>query len=412
MTRDVSNTADISGLSGFRETHTVHVLDQLRHHLARYIRTVTEGDLDLLALWIAHTHLVTETYTTPRLVLDSPLPGSGKTTVLDHCDRLALNPVMASALDSPALVPRLLRNGPRTILIDEADRSLDQSKDGVGALLAIINSGYRRGGQRPVLVPSKEEGWVEHEMSTYCPIAIAGNAPNLPDDTLQRCIRVLLFQDLDETVEESDWELIEDDVQALAGRIEVWADEVRETIRTTRPPLPDGIKGRNREKWGPLKRVATVAGAHWPAIVDSLALADLAQQQADRDDGLSVEKPHIRLLRDLVGVWPTDGRGDPRGFAPTDELTARLAGAFPDEWGQGSPFGKPITPQRMGRMLAGNYRLMTSRPDTHGKRGYALAHVRATWGLMQITPPGETGATGYVGGTGSPTPAPTEGTAS
>ena len=400
MTLEVSNNAAISGLSGFSETpHETGslVLDRLREHLDRYVCTVTEGDLDLLALWIAHTHVVAECYTTPRLLIDSPMPGSGKTTVLEHINALAFMPMMAASLSSPAMLARALEHKPRTILVDEADRSLDQSKDGVGDLIAVINSGYKRGGQRPTLVPSKENGWELKELSTFGPVAMAGNSPNLPDDTRQRCIRVLLFPDLDETVEESDWEMIEEDVSALADQLAAWADVIRETIRTTRPALPEGIKGRNREKWGPLKRVATVAGAHWPAVVDRLALADLEQQQADRDEGLTVEKPHIRLLRHLAEVWPLDGHGDARGFVPTEELTARLAGVFPEEWGPGSPFGKPLTPQRMGRMLSGNYRVMTSRPDTRGPRGYALAHLRVTWSRLQIAPPGETGSTGYVG---------------
>lgn len=389
----LSNTADISGLSGYPETPqgTAGMLEELRDHLARYVCTVTEGDLDLLALWVAHTYLVMETYTTPRLLLDSPMPGSGKTTVLEHINALAHDPMMAASLSSPAMLARSLADGPRTILIDEADRSLDESKDGVGDLIAVINSGYKRGGQRPTLVPSKEGGWEVRELSTFGPVAMAGNSPNLPPDTMQRCIRVLLFPDLDETVEESDWELIEEEVDALAVRVSAWAEYVRDTIRTTRPPLPDGIKGRNREKWGPLKRVATVAGGHWPAVVDMLALEDLEQQQSDRDEGLTLEKPHIRLLRDLSTAWPVDGAGDPRAFVPTEELTNRLAFDHPDEWGHGSPFGKPITPQRMGRMLAGNYRVKSSRPNTHGPRGYALAQLKSIWGRLHIAPPGETG---------------------
>lgn len=394
----VSTNAAISGLSGFpetpRQTGTSDVLDLLREHVARYVCTVTEGDLDLITLWIAHTYLVNETYTTPRLLIDSPMPGSGKTTVLEHINALAYKPMMAASLSSPAMLARALEHEPRTILVDEADRSLDQSKDNTGELLAVINSGYKRGGQRPTLVPSKENGWELKELSTFGPVAMAGNSPNLPTDTMQRCIRVLLFPDLDETVEESDWEMIEDDTRQLAEIVEAWADSIRDQVRASRPALPDGIKGRNREKWSPLARVADAAGAHWPAVVHRLALADLAQQQADREDGITVEKPHIRLLRHLAETWPTDGAGDPRGFVATEELTTRLAGIYPDEWGPGSPFGRPITAQRMGRMLATNYRVMTSRPDTRGPRGYALVSLRTIWGRLQITPPGETGSTG------------------
>src|SRR5688500_17770125 len=43
------------------------LLQKVRQWWATYISTVTDADLDLLTLWAAHTHLVVETYTTPRL---------------------------------------------------------------------------------------------------------------------------------------------------------------------------------------------------------------------------------------------------------------------------------------------------------------------------------------------------------
>lgn len=394
--RDTTRTATSANLaasSGLKETPHARgssaVLDELRDHLARYVCTVTDGDLDLLTLWIAHTHVVFETYTTPRLLLDSPMPGSGKTTVLEHCNALAFKPMMAASLSSSAMLARALEHEPRTVLVDEADRSLDPKHEGTAELLAVINSGYKRGGQRPTLVPSKENGWELKELSTFGPVAMAGNSPNLPEDTMQRCIRVLLFPDLEETVDETDWELIEDEVSELADRLAAWADVIRETVRTTRPELPAGVKGRNREKWGPLKRVAATAGGHWPATVDKLALADLEQQRDDREAGLTVDKPHVRLLRNLAEVWPTDVSGTPRAFVPTEEIITRLSGTFPEEWGHGSPFGKPVTPHRMGRMLGGNYRVKPTRPDSNGPRGYAFAALQTIWGRLHIAPPGE-----------------------
>jgi hypothetical protein len=174
------------------------VLGEARDWLERFVCTVDETDLDLLALWAAHTHLAVETYTSPRLVLDSPVPGSGKTTTLEHLERLCHHPVQMASLSSPALLARMLDAGMRTILIDEADRSLNPDRDGVAELLAVLNSGYKRGGTRPVLVPTKD-GWNVSEMPTYAPVAMAGNSPNLPDDTKSRCIRVLLMPDVDGT---------------------------------------------------------------------------------------------------------------------------------------------------------------------------------------------------------------------
>jgi len=79
-----------------------------------------------------------------------------------------------ASLSSPALLTRMLDAGMRTILIDEADRSLNPDKEGVAELLAVLNSGYKRGDTRPVLVPTKD-GWRVSEMPTYCPVVMAGN---------------------------------------------------------------------------------------------------------------------------------------------------------------------------------------------------------------------------------------------
>lgn len=392
-------------------------LDEVRAWLSRYVKTMTPGDLDLLTLWAVHTHLALETYTTPRLVLDSPVPGSGKTTVLDHLSRLCVAPVQAASLSSPALLARMLDAGLRTILIDEADRSLDPKREGVAELLAILNSGYRRGGTRPVLVPSKGGEWAVKEMPTFSPVAMAGNNPALPEDTRQRCIRVLLLPDTTGAVHESDWELIDDDARALGRRVAAWADHVRDEVRTARPPLPEGVTGRAREKWAPMKRVAVVAGGHWPEAVDALAMHDKEQSEMDREDGMIRTRPHVALLGHLLEVWPTG-----ETFAPTADLIAELVHDHPDVWGDGSPIGKALTPHRLGRMLATHYKVNSTRLERTGPRGYTYAALAPAWramGLFEDTttstapdaaplrtnPPKESGASGASGETGA-RPAP------
>ena len=98
-----------------------HPLDAVRAWLARYLRTVHPADLDLLTLWAAHTHLANECYTTPRLLLDSPVPGAGKTTCLEHLHAALLEATSDDPISSPALLVRLLEDGVKTMLIDEAD---------------------------------------------------------------------------------------------------------------------------------------------------------------------------------------------------------------------------------------------------------------------------------------------------
>ncbi|PYF99253.1 Protein of unknown function [Georgenia satyanarayanai] len=372
-----------TGYTGTPQGTGGDVLDAVRKWLATYVRTMHDEDLDVLTLWAAHTHLCFETYTTPRLVLDSPVPGSGKTTVLEHLSRLCLNPVQMASLSSPALLTRMLDSGIRTVLIDEADRSLSPDKEGVAELLAVLNSGYKRGGTRPVLVPTKD-GWDPKEMPTFAPVVMAGNNPNLPEDTKSRTIRVLLLPDLEGRVEESDWELIDIDARDLGESLAAWAELVREQVVAERPPLPAGIVGRSRERWSPLKRVAAAAGGRWPSVVDALALADLARMEQDREDGMVRERPGVVLLRNIREVWPAG-----QSFFPTEDLIPALIDHNPDSWGDASPFGKALTAQRLGRMLVSSYNLHSDRPGGVGPRGYLRVSFEPVWHRMGFTPPGE-----------------------
>lgn len=372
-----------------------------RNWLGRFITPLNESDLDLLTLWAAHTHLVSETYTTPRLILDSPTHGSGKTTVLEHLQRLCVNPVQAASLSSPALLTRILEAGLRTVLIDEADRSLNPKLDGVAELIAVINSGYKVGGSRPVLVPTKEgNGWEAKEMPTFCPVAMAGNNPQLPDDTKSRCVRVLLMPDAQGLAEESEWEYIDADAREVGRQLAEWADQVRERVRQDRAVLPDGIRGRAKERWKPLKRVANAAGGRWPDVVDRLAADDMELLAMELEEGLVREKPTVMVIRHIAEVW-RDGEVS----VPTADLIARLVAHDPDEWGADTMRQRSeLTPHRLGRMLRQGYNISSKRIGGRtGPRGYLLADFTVALRRFGIAPPSGSSASGASSASGSTT---------
>jgi hypothetical protein len=62
-----------------------------------------------------------------------------------------------ASISSAAMLARITANEVRTLLIDEADRALNPKRPGVDDLIAILNSGYKRGATRPVLVQSKND---------------------------------------------------------------------------------------------------------------------------------------------------------------------------------------------------------------------------------------------------------------
>lgn len=356
------------------------VLDEIRAWFARFVLVTDDLDLDLLTLWAAHTHVALETYSTPRLILDSAVPGSGKTTVLEHFQRFCHKPIQAASLSSPALLARMLDVEMRTILIDEADRSLDPKKPGIEDLIAILNSGYKRGATRPVLVPVKGGTWDVSEMPTFSPVCMAGNAPQLPDDTRSRSIRVLLMPDLHGAVEISDWEEIEPDALELGARLAAALDEARDYVRTSRPLLPAGCVGRLKEKWSPLARVADAAGGRWPSITAELISRDVLEVQMDREDGLMRRPPAVTLLDDLHTVWEAD-----EAFVPTKSLVSRLVSHNPTMWGLASGYGRELTAQRFGRLVVQASKVHSSK-NSADVRGYYRDQFARTWRQLGISP--------------------------
>jgi hypothetical protein len=359
-----SSTGSVGSITG-GVPNRPDALNRVRAWLERFICPMAPRDLDLLTLWIAHTHLVEETYTTPRLLIESPVPESGKTTVLEHLERLCKGSMQMASVSSPAMITRVLEHNVRTLLIDEADRSLNPDKPGIDELIAVLNSGYKKGATRPVLVPMKGGGWETAEMPTFAPVAMAGNQPKLPDDTLSRVIGMLIMPDHEGTVEDSDWELIEDEAGGIAEELAEWADKVRDQLRTgERPTLPEGAKARTKERWLPLKRVAVAAGGRWPEVVDRLVEFDLERMKLDREEGIMSEKPHVTLLRHIAEVWP---KGE--GFSSTEDLLSMLSARFPASWGRSDRYPSGLTAQRLGRMLVKNYGVYADRHPSRG-RGY------------------------------------------
>jgi hypothetical protein len=355
------------------------LLDEIASWFHRFICVTDELDLALLAAWTVHTHLAAELRTTPRLQLDSTVPESGKTTVLEHLSRLCRRTILIASPPSPALIPRLLEQEIRTVALDEVDRVLRPDGPATPDLLGIINSGYRLGATRPALVPVKGGGWEVKEMPTFSPVVLSGNAPALPDDTRSRIIRILLMPDYGNVTEDSDWEEIEAEALELHDRIVTFTEQVRDEVSGMSVDLPEGCVRRSKEKWRPLKRVAVAAGGRWPKLVDSLILRDLAEDRAERESGIRTLPPGMVLLTDLQQIWPADD-----ALVPTGNLVAKLIAHNPDYWGDASGYGKALTETRLGKLLNQAAKVTSLRPGGRGPRGYQRQQLMPVWQKLHL----------------------------
>lgn len=354
------------------------VLDRVADWFRRFIVFTSDTDADLVTLWAAHTHLAMELRSSPRLHVDSITYGSGKTTLLEHLEHLCLNGV-TTAGTSAAVIPRLVSSEMTSVLFDEVNRTLSPGKDGVDDLLAIINTGYRFGAKRLVSVPVPGGGWTAERLSTFCAVALAGNSPQLPDDTVSRALRVMLMPDNNGDAEDSDWLEIEDECLKLAAELAAWADSVRESISLTGVDIP-GARGRERERWRTLKAVAYAAGGRWPEVVEGLIQHGLAETEAFKESGLVRLPPKLQLLMDLHSTW----KGQPE-FMPTETLCNRLIVENPAYWAANVQAARTaLTSQRLGKMVADATKQMSAleksqRPERGGPRGYLRSQFNPTW---------------------------------
>jgi len=366
------------GYSGY--VGSVHqALNDLRHWYTRFVCTTDELDQVLIAIWTFHTHVAMASGTTPRLLIDSPTKGSGKTTLIDHLKKLCFSPIQMSAVSSSAMLARITSNGIRTLLIDEADRSLDPRDPKTKDLIAILNSGYKRGGSRPVLVKVKDN-WVVEEMATYSPVAISGNNPLLPEDTRSRCITIRLLPDIDQQIEPSDWEYIDTEIDALALRISETADKYHEQVSLIDPDLPAGCINRLRERWRPLKRIAILGGEHWSNLLDQLIIRDIENERELADNTDAYVPVHIQLLKDLYSIFESDRR-----FISTSQLVRSLIKEYPEHWSITSQYGKDLTAQKLGRELTKGFGIYSKRIGD-SSRGYDPSQFDTVWRRLGISP--------------------------
>lgn len=368
------------------------VLYDIALWLERFIRFTHDDDVFLLTLWIAASHMAVELYTSPRLRIDSISYGSGKTTLLEHLERLCRGALLIATLPSVALIPRLVDSRRTTLLFDEIDRTLDPKNPGTAEILAIVNSGYRFGAKRPVLVQDSTGNWVSEEMSTFAPVGMAGNLPHLPADTRSREIRVVLMPDLDGVIEDTQWWVHEAEAAQLAENLAGWAESVREQIAAIPVEKPVDCRGRMWEKFRPILLVATAAGDRWPEIAIRLIEQNVGEEEAMRDADMDSRPRAVVLLDDLYALWPTEER-----FMNTEELLSSLKEFNKAYWskdGDSNPYGKDLTAKGLRSMIA-NAAKLTPRPEAYdvapiqpsrgARRGYFRQAFVPLWRRLNIS---------------------------
>lgn len=267
-------------------------LDEIRSWLETFI-AATPTQLDAVALWIAHTHVMDANVTTPRLLITSDKPATGKTTLLTivrDLSHLGFDGNGTSYAFRSALAEC---RGNLTISYDEVSDVFGRSgMNASSSLLAqVLRRGYKKGATEAWSV-----GRVSEPIDIFVPVAMTGLRTAVPHDIYTRCVEIELkpgkpteYYDIREA--ESRSEMYRDSLRAwLRGR----RDEI---ARFRALGLHDKLTGRLLEIWEPLLAVASVADLTGAWLERGLeAFAALALDDSQR----VVLTPDQTIVRDMA----------------------------------------------------------------------------------------------------------------
>lgn len=350
------------------------LLDDLRTFVGRFVAPPRAEALDAIVLWAAHAHMAGYFYTSPRLALLSPEPGSGKTRVLEVLYPVVARP-MFSFSASPAAIFRKLAQEDHTLLFDEVDAIFTRQgkDDGNEDLRALLNAGYRRGATIPRCVGPRHE---VQEFGVFAPVALAGLG-DLPDTVMSRSVIIRMRRRApSERIEQFRMRIHEAEGALLRERLATWTAEVGPDVGEAWPDLPPGVVDRDAEVWEPLLAVADAAGGHWPDTART-ACVELLKVASDREVSLGV-----RLLGDLRAVF-----ADADALATSDILEA-LNDLDEAPWGD--LYGKKLEARTLARMLK-RYDVSSTTVKVGGKalRGYRRENLWDTWERYLAPAPAE-----------------------
>jgi putative DNA primase/helicase len=306
------------------ELSGAELLDDLTALIMRYV-VLKKNEARAIALWIVHTHAFDLFAISPRLKIQSPEPGCGKTTLLDVLRYLVRNPLLTAHVSAAAVFHAIADDAP-TMLIDEADSSLTTAE-----MLAILNAGHRRNDAEVVRADGRYSVWAPAAFATI------NGVPNQLDD---RSISINLRRRRpDEDVDR----FLHDHTKSfrrLQRRTEKWVEENSDALKGAKPDLPDALHNRAADNWRPLLAIADVAGGEWPKLARQAAEALSASEAPPQSEG-------VMLLADVRDILV--GQGTDRIWS--SDLATALAALEGRPWYDRKGHG-PITANALAVLLA------------------------------------------------------------
>jgi hypothetical protein len=175
----------------------------------------------------------------------------------------------------------------------------------------------------------------------FAPVALTGIG-TLPDTIEDRCIVIdLRRRRRNEPVEKFRTDRMGPQMAPLRERLVAACAAVKDTVALADPEMPPGLHDRAEDCWAPLLAVADAAGPAWARRARDAAVR-LTVEHDEESMGLQLLGDCRDVFDDLAAELVT----------PTD-LAGRLADLEESPWGAYGKTEKPITANKVSRMLGG-----------------------------------------------------------
>lgn len=356
-------------------------LDDVLAYLKRFVAYPSAHAAVAHALWVVHAHLMDAWVSTPRIAFLSPEPGSGKSRALEACELLVPRPVNAVNVSVAYLFRKVGDDGGRpTILYDEVDTVFTKAGENED-IRGLLNAGHRKHSVvgRCVAYGKRIE---TEETPAYCAVALAGLG-DLPDTILTRSVVIRMRRRApNERIEPYRRRDVQEQSDALRGRIEAWAASVFDDVAKARPEFPLGVEDRDADVWEALLAIADAAAGDWPERARDAAEALVAQSKN------STPSLGVRLLADLKPIFGAHEK------MTTDAILKKLHAMDEAPWADLR--GKPIDARGLANRLK-PYGIASKqiRIGKDSLKGYERADLADAWARYLSLPPqgGETSET-------------------
>ncbi len=283
-------------LQGESEPSLAQVLALLVAKVRELLDLRRPEEAPLLAVWSMATYFFPLFRAFPRLEFRGER-GSGKSKALQLLAQTCFNG-LHRVDPTPAVLFRLTETLRPTLCLDEIEKLSTEDRR---EILAIINSGYQRGGAVDRVEGQEERRVVSFEV--YAPMALAG-IRGLNATTEERAISLVMQRGTDPSRLNADVNPADPEWARIRAGCYCLALTRFQVVRGAYEGLgcPEWLVGRERELWRPLLAIAELADQEEGLEIRE-DLLKLAKAQGDERGGLSMEAEIVlELLEEELGA--------------------------------------------------------------------------------------------------------------